>query len=302
MKGTIFDIQRLSVHDGPGIRTIVFMKGCPLSCIWCHNPESRDFRPTLGYSAERCIGCGRCATACSAHSFDGGVHRIDRTVCDGRGACVSVCPTGALTLYGKEVTATEVMEEVMRDRAFYKTSGGGLTVSGGEPLGQPDFLCELLTLAKAAGLNTCIETCGYTSESVMRRVAPLVDLFLYDFKESDAALHEKFTGVSSERIISNLRLVNSLGKRIVLRCPIIPGLNDRREHLVAIADLAASLECVEEINLMAYHLLGTGKYAELGLECATADIPAMTSEQKQESIEYISARLREITDRNIRVK
>ena len=290
------------MHDGPGIRTIVFMKGCPLSCIWCHNPESRDFRPTLGYSAERCIGCGRCATACSAHSFDGGVHRIDRTVCEGRGACVSVCPTGALALYGKEVTAAEVMEEVMRDRAFYKTSGGGLTVSGGEPLGQPDFLCELLTLAKQSGLNTCLETCGYTSREVIGRVAPLVDLFLYDFKESDPALHEKFTGVSNERIISNLRYINSLGKRIVLRCPIIPGLNDRREHLVAIADLAASLECVEEINLMAYHLLGTGKYAELGLECATADIPAMTDEQKRECAEFVRARLEKITDRKIPVK
>lgn len=302
MKGTIFDIQRLSVHDGPGIRTIVFMKGCPLSCIWCHNPESRDFRPTLGYSAERCIGCGRCATACSAHSFDGGVHRIDRTACEGSGACVGVCPTGALTLYGKEVTAAEVMEEVMRDRAFYKTSGGGLTVSGGEPLGQPDFLCELLTLAKQSGLHTCLETCGYTSRAVIERVAPSVDLFLYDFKESDPALHEKFTGVSSERIISNLRYINSLGKRIVLRCPIIPGLNDRREHLVAIADLAASLDMVEEVDIMAYHLLGTGKYRELGMECVTADIPAMTSEQKRECIEYVSARLRELTDRRITVK
>ncbi len=302
MKGKIFDIQRLSVHDGPGIRTTVFMKGCPLRCAWCHNPESQSLLPSLAYNAEKCIGCGRCATACRRHSFDGGVHRIDRDGCDGQGACASVCPTGALELYGRDAELEEIMGVLLRDRAFYKSSGGGLTVSGGEPLCQPDFLCALLERARAEGIHTCIETCGYASEAVIRRVLPLVDIFLYDFKESDDALHRKYTGVSSVKIIENLRLVDSLGGKTVLRCPIIPGINDRESHLDAIAELAANLSNVLEVNVMAYHLLGTAKYGELGMEDKMVGVPAMTAERKAACIEHIKKRILLTYGRQIEVK
>ena len=302
MRGQIFDLQRLSLHDGPGIRTIVFMKGCPLSCAWCHNPESQTLSPSLAYNKEKCIGCGRCATACRAHSFEGGVHRIDRDLCDGRGTCANVCPTGALELYGREADVEEIITDVLRDRAFYKSSGGGITVSGGEPLCQPDFLVALLTRAREEGLHTCIETCGYASEQNVRRVLPLTDIFLYDFKESDPDLHKKYTGVSQERIIANLRLIDREGGKIILRCPLIPGLNDRREHLDAIAELASSLENILEVNIMAYHRLGEAKYAELGMTSHTSDIPAMTAEEKKLHIAYVSERIGALSGRSIRVK
>ena len=292
----------MSVQDGPGIRTMVFFKGCPLRCVWCHNPESQSFSASLGFRADKCIGCGRCATACDIHSFADGAHEIDRARCTGRGTCVSVCPTGALELYGREASVEELMEEILRDRAFYGSSGGGLTVSGGEPLCQPDFLYELLSEAKKVGLHTCIETCGLASSEALRSIAPLTDLFLFDFKESDDSLHKEYTGVSNRRILDNLHLLDRMGRSIVLRCPIIPTLNDRTEHLDAIADLAGRLDSVIEINVMAYHTLGNGKYEELGLEYGLPEIAAMTEEQKRACIEHIEKRLLLTYGKQITVK
>ena len=290
MEGNVFDIQRFCVHDGPGIRTTVFLKGCPLRCVWCHNPESQ--RPTveLAYYAHKCIGCGACVKACKTgtHSFDtSGAHLLNRELCVSCGACASVCPTSALELIGRKATVDEVIDEVLRDRTFYQNSGGGMTVSGGEPLAQPKFLTELLKMAKSEGIHTCIETSGYASPDVVREVAQYVDLFLFDIKETDDARHKELTGVPFTPIKENLLLLDSLGKKTVLHCPIVPEKNLRDEHLVEIGQLAASLKGLCDVEVMAYHTLGAAKYDALSKENGMGDAPAMSDEEKQRCLKII---------------
>ena len=247
MNGTIFNIQRFCTNDGPGIRTTVFLKGCPLSCVWCHNPESQRGEREILYYRNKCSGCGRCR---------------HMTVED----TDFLCYNDAKRICGRTATVEEVLEEVLKDRLFYENSGGGMTLSGGEPLAQPAFTIALLQGAKEAGLHTAIETCGFTSEQVMREIAPLVDLFLFDYKETDPALHRAFTGVDNAPILGNLRLLDRLGKKTILRCPLIPGYNLREEHLQGICALANSLDHLQGIEIEPYHSLGEGKYAALGKE------------------------------------
>lgn len=277
LTGRIFDIQRFSLHDGPGIRTVVFFKGCPLHCLWCHNPEGIHGAPELLVSPAKCIGCGDCVKACpkAAHTFLDGVHSFDREKCAGCGLCVPGCPAEALELAGKIVTAQSVMETVMRDAAFFAQSGGGLTVSGGEPLLQPDFLRELLTVAKASGLSTCMETSGYAPGDVFASVLPNFDLVLFDIKLLDDAAHRQATGVSVAPILANLQALDRHGVDTVLRCPIIPGINQNEAHIHSVAALANSLGCVRGIHLEPYHTLGLVKSARLGVaDPFTAQPPA----------------------------
>ncbi len=290
--GRVFDIQRFSLHDGPGIRTTVFLKGCPLRCAWCHNPEGIDPGLALAFQPERCIGCGYCFRVCpeGAHRMEDGVHVLDRERCVLCGECVKECYSGALELVGKEVTAAEVMEEVLRDMPFYETSGGGMTLSGGEPLQQIDFTAGLLTRAKREGLHCCVDTCGFVPYERLERVLPQVDLFLFDWKESDPARHEELTGVRNEKIRQNLRRLHDDGALIRLRCPIIPGVNDREEHFAGIAELAHSLPELECVELLPYHPLGEGKMDRFGLEQPaglTAESPA--SETVEQWEEHLSA-------------
>lgn len=300
--GKVFDIQRMSVHDGPGIRTTVFMKGCPLRCLWCHNPESQSFDISIGYNSEKCLGCGECAKFCSAHTVKDGMHIYDRDKCKRDGRCTDLCLNKAIMVSGYETTAEAVIREVLKDKIFYKNTGGGVTFSGGEPLSQPRFLLELLVEAKKAGLHTVVDTSGFGKSETIKEIAPYTDLFLWDFKESDEGKHIEFTGVSNIPIRENLRLVNELGVPVILRCPIIPGLNDREDHFDGIASLAAETQCVKEVNVMAFHKLGDGKYEAFDMENATVDIPAMQNDRKAEIIKAISKRISEKTDRNIHVE
>lgn len=267
MHGTVFDIQRFSVHDGPGIRTTVFLKGCPLRCRWCHNPESLDQRPQLAFDAERCIGCGRCVRACpnDVHRPADGNHIIDRAACRLCGVCVRDCPARALEIVGRDLTVNEVLGEVLKDQAFYGPSGGGLTISGGEPLMQPTFTEEILRSAKErAGLHCCLDTCGHAPKDRLERVRPYVDLFLYDVKETDSNRHKTLTGVPNEQILANLELLHDSGARIIVRLPLIAGLNDSAEHFAGVAELATRMPHLDGFEVMPYHRLGEGKLRRIG--------------------------------------
>ena len=265
--GVIFEIQRFSIHDGPGIRTTVFLKGCPLCCVWCHNPEGISPEPQLSFLPEKCIGCGYCFRVCpnQAHRMVEERHVLDRDVCAVCGRCTEECYAGALEMAGREITVEETLAEVLRDRPFYETSGGGMTLSGGEPLMQIDFTEALLKAARDAGLHCCLDTCGSGPYERLERIRPLVDLFLFDYKESNPERHREFTGVSKQPIIENLRTLHAHGAQILLRCPIIPGLNDRDDHFAGIAALAAELPNLVGVQVMPYHRLGEGKVARFGL-------------------------------------
>ena len=271
--GTVFNIQKFCINDGPGIRTTVFLKGCMLDCKWCHNPESKQRAPQILLHADKCIGCGECAKVCrrGLHSFADGAHLFERTACIGCGECAEVC-VGALELCGYERNVDEVMAEVIKDAAFYKNSGGGMTLSGGEPFMQHEFALELLKSAKERGLHTCIETCGYVDSKILEKFIPYVDMFLWDIKETDDERHKQYTGVSNAKILSNLALLNEKGASVVLRCPLIPGYNLRDEHLYAIGELAESLDCVVRVDVEPYHPLGASKSQALGIDYPLGDM------------------------------
>lgn len=266
-RGSVFEIQKFCIHDGPGIRTTVFLKGCPLRCLWCHNPESQEREPEISLIGERCIGCGHCFKACplNSHAMDSNGERIfHRARCRRCGACVEKCYARALEKIGREMSVEEVIADVEKDKPFYEASGGGMTVSGGEPLFQFDFTLALLREAKRRGLHTCVETCGFAPFEHLERLVPLVDLFLYDYKETDPARHREYTGVPREVIVENLVRLDRLGAKTILRCPIIPCANARDDHFAGIAALANQLDHICEIELMPYNPLGRSKSERLG--------------------------------------
>ena len=284
MTGTVLSIERCSLHDGPGLRTTVFLKGCPLSCLWCHNPESQAFNQELFYLDEKCTRCGLCGTVCANHSFGDTTankksHVINRDGCNACGKCASICPHSAIEIKGIKMSVQDVMDVVLKDVSYYKHSGGGLTLSGGEPLAQFDFTLALLRMAKENGIHTCIETSGFTATDKILALVPYVDLFLYDFKASNDDEHKKLTAVSRKRIIDNLHAINEAGAKIILRCPIIPTYNDTDEHFNAIAMTANTLHNIIEVNIMPYHPMGSSKAVRIGQEYSIADIGFPTDEQ-----------------------
>ena len=271
---TVFNIQKFCTDDGPGIRTTVFLKGCHLRCAWCHNPEGLSPTPLLELRRVDCVSCGRCAGVCpnGVHSFSNSHHHIDRSLCVGCGKCVESCPYGALAFCGRTMTAGEVLESALADKPFYFPQGG-ITISGGEPLLQPDFVLALGTLAKAEGIHVCVETSGAVAFSVFEKILPAVDLFLFDVKETDPESHLQYTGVKNDLPLANLKTLNGLGIPVVLRCPIIPGVNDRREHLESLAKLFVSLDSAAGIQLMPYHPLGQGKLTRYGASATSFRVP-----------------------------
>lgn len=266
LKGTVFHIQRFSLQDGPGIRTTVFLQGCPLSCAWCHNPEGKSIKPVLMLNAEKCVLCGACAAVCpkQLHTIAERKHTVDRAGCLLCGACTRACVYGALELSGREYTSDDVVKEILRDRDFY-VNGGGVTFSGGEPLLQADFLIECMEKLHRKGLHICLETSGFASAEILEKVLHETDLFLFDIKETDSARHRKYTGQDNALILKNLRYLNDRGAQIVLRCPIIDGVNLREEHFTGIAVLASELNNVIRVELEAYHPLGIAKAEQAGL-------------------------------------
>lgn len=247
-KGNIFNIQRFSTSDGPGIRTVVFLKGCPLNCAWCHNPESKNQKIEILYNQELCIGCGKCIKVCKndCHSF-GERLIFNRTLCLSCNECASVCPSKALEVCGKETTVSDVIEIVKRDIPFYEESGGGLTISGGEPLMQYDFTLELLKSSKKVGIHTAIETCGFTNKNI-KELSKYNDLWLYDIKLFENSKHIKYTGVSNDIILKNLYNLDNINANIILRCPIIPDINTSEDHFDNIASLSNTLKNVKAIH------------------------------------------------------
>lgn len=279
MNGKIINIQRFCVDDGPGIRTTVFLKGCPLACIWCHNPESQDIKNEILYNPEKCIHCGKCGNVCPNEAQKiNKYHTFDRTKCKSCGVCATVCPTSALELYGKIMSAQQVFEEVERDRIFYETSNGGVTVSGGEPLSQPAFTAELLALCKKAGIHTAVETSGFASELDLISVIKQCDIVLFDIKETDEKKHKAYTGRELKTILHNLEIVNAFKIPFVIRAPIIPSLNDEERHFLALKKLQDSMEYCQGVQIMPYHKIGAYKYEFLQRKYACQEIKAPSDE------------------------
>ena len=267
MTGTIFDVKHFAVHDGDGIRTTVFLKGCGLKCIWCHNPESISPKPQLGFWAEKCTLCGQCARVCEygVHVFLD-AHRLRKEHCVFCGKCEKACPTGALSLYGREVSAEDLLPELMEDQDFYLSSGGGVTLSGGECLLQADFCEELLKTLKKNSIHTAVDTCGFVSRDAFDKVLPYTDTFLYDIKAMDETVHILCTGHSNKRILENLKYIDGFGKEIEIRIPYVPQYN--AEQIPKIAEFISGLKSVSRVKVLAYHNLAGSKYRALGMENA----------------------------------
>ncbi len=267
MKGQVFNIQKFSIHDGPGIRTTVFLKGCPLRCIWCHNPESWNLSSELMYDPEKCLQCGKCVKICPsmAHTVTDR-HLFDREKCMACGDCCKVCLPEALELCGTSRTVEEVMTEVLEDLPFYQNSGGGVTFSGGEPMFQFEFLKALLKVSRHHKLHTVLETCGFAPRVHYAEILPLADLFLFDIKIANPEKHRRLTGQDNRLILENLQFLNKSGVELHLRCPLIPGVNDSDVELADIGALAEGLKQVKMIEIVPYHPLGECKFRRLGKE------------------------------------
>jgi len=290
IEGWVLNIERYTLHDGPGIRTTVFLKGCPLRCLWCSNPESQLGRPELVYFEDKCIACGRCVDVCPRNAIVQDKPDAPVTVlfdrCDGCGQCIEACYVEALTLAGEKMTAEEVVAIVERDLPFYKHSQGGVTLSGGEALAQPEFSAEVLRLCQTKGIHTAIQTSGQASLKSLQQVLPHLDLVIFDIKHLDNQTHQKLTGVPNDQILDNLSYINLSGTPVVIQVPLIPGLNDSEENLDNLAKLVKSLPSVMGLSLLSYHTLGLTKYRCTGREYALNDLPKASSDYLEEKQAY----------------
>jgi pyruvate formate lyase activating enzyme len=278
VNGTIFRLARFSVHDGPGIRTTVFLKGCPLRCRWCHSPESQHPEPQLALHADRCLECGSCASACEHEAIleQEGRYVTDFSRCRACGACVARCPSGARELLGRVVADDDLVREIARDVPFFDESGGGVTFSGGEPFMQPDFLEAMIRRCRERGIHTAVDTCGMVEPSVFARIAPLAELVLFDVKAVDPAQHRRITGAANAVILENLRGLSARRQPVRVRFPLVPGMTDDGENVAAVGTLLRELD-LGRVDLLAYHRAGLAKYERLGLDPALADLTPPTA-------------------------
>jgi len=280
LTGMIFDLKRFAVHDGPGIRTTVFLKGCSLHCAWCHSPESQNPHPEVLFLATRCQGCGACAAACPRGLLDSGPAMLDRRLCDACGLCAEVCYAGALTIAGHLIDLADLVELLLRDRVLYAASGGGVTVSGGEPALQPAFVADLLETLHGDGVHTAVETAGNVEWDDLWRACAAADLVLYDFKHHSASAHRRWTGAGNEQVLANLVRLSerfaSSGQALVVRIPLIPGVNDSQQDLSTMAAWLAKLPALAWVELLPYHNLGLPKYGAIGRSCDAAQLTPVT--------------------------
>ena len=282
------DIKRFAVHDGPGIRTTLFLKGCPLKCIWCHNPESISSEPEVALYTHRCTQCGECMTYCPqhAHTVDENGHAFDRNKCTFCGICEEECPSFALKHYGKKITVEEAVERVLEDRDFYETSGGGATISGGEPLIQKAFTIAFLAAVKAQGIHTALDTCAFVSREALKEALPVTDLFLVDFKHCDPEQHLKLTGQRNELIKENLKFLSDSSAEIEIRIPFVPGCNDDDSNMEQTGLFLKDLK-IREIKLLPYHSLARSKYTALNMTDTMPDVESPEEPAVQHAAEIL---------------
>lgn len=286
MKGLIFDIHQYAIYDGPGIRTVVFLKGCPLSCIWCHNPESQYPDPQISYFQEKCLECGKCVDSCPNKALGLTSKGIKRDVkrCNLCGNCIKTCPNKVMELVGKEYSVEEVVKIVAADKPFYDNSGGGVTISGGEPTMQYLFLVSLLNNLKLKGIHSAVETCGFFNEKQLDELLELVDLFLFDIKHVDPEIHEKFTGVKNEKIKKNFKKIveKTESRKIICRIPIIPNFNKDLDVIKGIADFLNEVNYSNDIHLMPYNKLSKTKYEKVGMGNLYKDMGELSKKELEE--------------------
>lgn len=289
VQGDVSKIQRFSLHDGDGVRTTVFLKGCNLRCLWCHNPETIERGVAIQtYFDTKCIGCGACFSVCpvGAHSLENGVHKIDREKCIHCAACARECYAGAIVANGETMSAGDVIAEVLKDQEFYAISGGGMTISGGEPMLQKEFVLALLHLAKQHGLHTAIDTAGNVPFSFFETINDCVDLYLYDVKCMDDTLHKEITSVSNRRILQNLKQLDQIAKKIYIRMPIMAGLNDDLSFITQAAAMISTLHHVDHVDILTIHKLASGKYKSLNMDYSRVENAAPI--QKEQIEKYIA--------------
>lgn len=290
--GIVIDIHRFSLNDGPGIRTTIFLKGCALSCKWCHNPEAVSYFPQLAFNNEKCLNCFECVKICptGTHTIVNNKHVVNFEQCELHEECIKVCPNAALSIIGLEKRVKDIFEIVLRDKDYYYNSSGGITISGGEPMTQFEFTKSILEFAKENSIHTCIETCGQAPSKRYLEIRHLVDLFLFDYKETDPVKHKGFAGASNKLILKNLFILYDAGADIILRCPLIPGMNDSREHLDGIAELYKRMPNLKGVEIMSYHNIGVDKARKIGKAANFVVLNSADIEKKNEWLNELKFR------------